>query len=69
MLLWLAVLMLPWRPWRCREVLEADEGASKMGLGDITTLIPARNEEDTIGAVLDGLKRQGGGLAVVLIDD
>ncbi len=67
--LWGIVLFLPWRPWTCAEVLEAREGDCVHDLDDITVLIPARNEEKTIGRVLHHLLRQGRGLKVVLIDD
>ncbi len=67
--LWLVILMLPWRPWACREVLEADEDIREPDLSDIAVLVPARNEEKTIGPVLRGLMRQGKGLAIVMIDD
>jgi len=67
--LWLVILVLPWRPWACREVLEADEDVREPDLSDVTVLVPARNEEKTIGPVLRGLMRQGKGLTIVMIDD
>jgi len=68
-LLWLGILALPWQPWRCREVLEADQKGVPSNLSDITVLIPARNEEQTVTAVLRGVARQGNGIHVVLVDD
>lgn len=63
-----SVMLLPWRPWSTREVLEADGGAS-VDLSDITVLIPARNEADAIGETLAGIAAQGTGMRVILIDD
>lgn len=68
-LLWLTILLLPWRPWRVREALEATHTSSNVELDDVTVLIPARNEAETIAAVLHGLNMQGPGLKTVLVDD
>jgi hopene-associated glycosyltransferase HpnB len=68
-LLWLTILLLPWRPWRVREALEATHASSNVELDDVTVLIPARNEAETIAAVLHGLNSQGRGLKTVLVDD
>ena len=59
-LIWLIILVLPWRPWSTRESLEADPGL-KADLSRITVLIPARNEEGNIGKTLEGLQQQGQG--------
>ncbi len=68
--LWLTILFLPWRPWSTREHLDAtDVDELSYDLGDITVLIPARNEKDTIKKNLIGLKCQGNGLKIILIDD
>jgi hopene-associated glycosyltransferase HpnB len=67
-LMWLGLLLVPWRPWSTREHLEADPSSS-VRLDDITVLIPARNEVDVIGTTLRGLQAQGAGLQVVVIDD
>ncbi|QNK01189.1 glycosyltransferase [Dyella telluris] len=67
-LMWLGLLLVPWRPWSTREHLEADPSAN-LPLDDITVLIPARNEADVIGTTLRGLRAQGAGLRVVVIDD
>lgn len=68
LIIWLAILALPWRPWSTREQLNA---ATEAGgdLSDVTVLIPARNEADLITSTLHALSRQGTGLRVVLIDD
>ena len=67
-LMWLGLLLVPWRPWSTREHLEADPSSS-MPLDGITVLIPARNEADVLGATLRGLQAQGEGLQVIVIDD
>lgn len=66
--MWLGLLLVPWRPWSTREHLEADPSAS-VRLDDITVLIPARNEADVIGTTLRALQAQGDGLQVIVIDD
>jgi len=68
MLLWLALLILPWQSWRCREVLEVNKEGSP-DMSDTTVLIPARNEEQAIAAALRGVARQGNGIHVVMVDD
>ena len=69
--LWLIILLLPWRPWSTRERLESESGPAPQpaDLSDITVLIPARNEAQGIGRTLAALERQGPGLEVVIIDD
>lgn len=64
----LSVVVLPWRPWSTREALEADPSC-RAGLADITVLIPARNEAESIGQTLSGIAAQGGSPRVILIDD
>src|SRR3989442_4260314 len=67
---WVGLALLPWRPWRNQEVLDAMERAEGNGsLGEITVLIPARNEAEVIQQVLQSLIQQGPGLSIVLIDD
>ncbi len=67
--LWLIILLLPWRPWSTRERLESGPSSQPTDLSDITVLIPARNEARGIGRTLAALERQGPGLETVLIDD
>jgi len=69
--IWLAILLLPWRPWRNDEVLPLP-GALAPGeddLSDTTVVIPARDEALTIGDTVAALARQGAGLRVLLVDD
>jgi len=68
-LMWLGVLLAPWQPWRVRERLEADPAGRPPSLDDVTVLIPARDEADVIGETLAGVRDQGAGARVVVIDD
>ena len=68
-LMWLALIILPWRPWSTRERLEPDEPVVGTDLSDVTALIPARNEELVIQRTLGALRRDGNGLRVTLVDD
>lgn len=68
-LIWFSILILPWRPWGTREVLDADRPVSPEDLGDTTALIPARNEAEVIETTLSGLEQQGRNLKIVLVDD
>jgi len=65
---WLITALLPWQPWRVREVLEADEQSS-VDLSDVTVVIPARDEGSVIAGTLQALKLQGPGLRIILVDD
>ena len=68
--IWTIVLLLPWQPWRNREVLEADSVAPPdYDLSDVTVVIPARNEAGVIATTLSALDSQGAGLQVILVDD
>ncbi len=67
--IWLTILLLPWRPWNSREVMDAALASPDADLSDITVLIPARNEAGVIGTTLSSLKNQGRELAIVVIDD
>jgi hopene-associated glycosyltransferase HpnB len=68
LLIWLVILVLPWQPWNTRETLDADP-LLKEDLSDITVLIPARNEEETIADTLHALSAQGQRLKILLVDD
>lgn len=67
-LIWLAILLLPWRPWHTRERF-APNPDDQTSLDRVTVLIPARNEADNIAATLSALREQGPGLRVIVIDD
>lgn len=68
--LWLAIVLLPWRPWSTREVLEVDSPSDRLpDLGELTVVIPARNESAHIRPTLLSLSAQGTALKIVVIDD
>ena len=67
---WVALALLPWRPWNTREKIEASASLqSGEDLGDITVLIPARNEGPYIGHTLNGVRAQGVNVRIIVIDD
>jgi hopene-associated glycosyltransferase HpnB len=68
-LIWLAVLLLPWRPWSTRERLQPSNPGRDLKPGELTVLIPARNEAAQIGRTLNALRDQIGESQVVLVDD
>ncbi len=69
-IIWWTILLLPWQPWRIREVLEPDGGGDVSAqLSQLTVLIPARNEADVIGTSLQSLAQQAPGLKVIVVDD
>ncbi len=67
--IWLLILLLPWQPWRVREIFNVESKNSHASLDDITVLIPARDEAEHILDTLSGLEKQASYLKVVLIDD
>ncbi len=69
LLIWISILLLPWRPWSTRESLDSEPSLQNKDLSDITVLIPARNEALTIVKTLAALKDQGKDLNVILVDD
>ncbi|MCF8129266.1 MAG: glycosyltransferase [Deltaproteobacteria bacterium] len=68
-LLWIIILLLPWRPWSTREFLEGELSDCDEDLSNITALIPARNEEKVIRETLAGVSAQGKHVKVILVDD
>lgn len=66
--LWLALLVVPWRPWSTRESIAAEPGAY-LPMADLTALIPARDEAECIGSTLRALAAQGTLARIVVIDD
>lgn len=69
MLLWGGLLIVPWHPWRVREVLDAAFSMDVESLTDVTVLIPARDEARYIGRALDSVRAQGPGPRIILVDD
>jgi len=67
--LWLVTLLLPWRPWRVTETLDAGPNPAPMRLDDVTVLIPARNEAKHIAGTLAAVQSQGKGVRCVVVDD
>jgi hopene-associated glycosyltransferase HpnB len=67
--MWVGLLLLPWRPWRNREVREPEGNGKGERLGDVTVLIPARNEAEVIGRTMASVAAQGANLNILLIDD
>ncbi|WP_031432939.1 glycosyltransferase [Methylomarinum vadi] len=68
-LIWGITLLLPWQPWRSREVLQPEDFDEDYDLSDITVVIPARDEAGVIAETLASLKQQGRGLKVIVVDD
>jgi len=67
--IWLAVLLLPWRPWSTRERIEGGEGGEPPESDALTILIPARNEALRLGRTLAALKAQAPEIRVIVVDD
>ena len=68
-LAWIALLAVPWQPWRTRERMSALPAVPDFDLSHVQVLIPARNEAEVIGQTLASLKEQGRDLAVIVVDD
>jgi len=68
-ILWLIVLLLPWRPWSTRERLEGGSDSPPPDTRDLTVLIPARNEARQIGRTLAAIREQAPDVAVLMVDD
>lgn len=70
MVAWLAIVLLPSRPWSTRERLAAaSEPLAAADADRVTVLIPARNEAEAIAVTLGALAEQARGLRVIVIDD
>jgi hopene-associated glycosyltransferase HpnB len=67
--IWLIILLLPWRPWSTRERLEGDGDSPPPDTRDLTVLIPARNEARQIGRTLAAIREQAPDITVLLVDD
>jgi hopene-associated glycosyltransferase HpnB len=68
-LAWPCILLLPWKPGGTRERLDSDDASPEPDLSDVTVLIPARDEAESIRGTLAALEGQGKNLAVIVIDD
>ncbi len=67
--IWLVILLLPWRPWSTRESLDAAPGQSSANTDRLTVLIPARNEADVINGTLQNIINQSPDVHIILVDD
>jgi hopene-associated glycosyltransferase HpnB len=68
-LIWLGILLAPWRAWSTSERLDPVEDQPGVDLSDITALVPARDEAAVIGTTIAALRAQGHGIRIVVIDD
>lgn len=70
-LIWLAILLLPWQPWRNGQVLErtTPKNKTETDLSQVTVVIPARDEAAVITETLGALVSQGEALKVILVND
>lgn len=66
--LWLAVLLVPWQPWRCAERLEPESSDGPKG-ADFAVLIPARDESAVIADTLRAVTHAAPDAPVILVDD
>ncbi|MDZ7696415.1 MAG: glycosyltransferase [Deltaproteobacteria bacterium] len=69
LLMWGGLLLAPWQPWRTREVLDANASGDFDSLTDVTVVIPARDEARYIDRTLEGVRAQGPGPRIILVDD
>lgn len=66
---WIALWLVPWRPWSTRERLEAADAAASVRADDVTALVPARDEAALLGTTLAALRAQAADLRIVVVDD
>lgn len=67
--IWLIILLLPWKPWATTEFLEPSKSDESVDLSDITVLTPARDEAAVIAETAQGIRAQGESLKWILVDD
>ncbi len=69
--IWLYLLLLHGRFWRCDQMLEEDGAPPALGWPEVAVVVPARNEAAVIGRSLGSLLRQDyrGPFRIVLVDD
>ena len=63
--LWLALLLVPWRPWRAGPSLDADPALG--ACPEVTALVPARDESEVLARTLAASQPQVA--QVVVVDD
>ena len=68
-LAWPCILLLPWKPGSTRERHDSDDASPEPDLSDVSVLIPARDEAESITGTLAALEQQGQNFAVIVIDD
>lgn len=66
--MWLALLIVPWRPWSTREQI-APNSMLSADLSDVSVLIPARDEASCIARTLQAIAQQGSVAGIILVDD
>lgn len=71
LLIWLAILLLPWQAWLIRESFDSSLPAENVAnqRQNVTVLIPARDEAEHIAQTLQSLSHQHVIKQVFLIDD
>ncbi|MSR15238.1 MAG: glycosyltransferase [Gammaproteobacteria bacterium] len=67
--IWAIILLLPWRPWGTKERIGSDIADANVSLEEITVVIPARDEENSIAANLRAVTAQGTFAAVIVVND
>lgn len=68
-IIWLAVLLAPWRSWSIRERLEGDAELPPPDPSLLTVLIPARNEARRLGTTLTALRTHLADVPALVVDD
>lgn len=75
-LVWLVILLLPWRPWATTEAVDVDltdthqtTGEYRRNLDQITVIIPARNEEPVLTPTLHALVSHYPDLKIIVVND
>ncbi len=66
---WIALLLVPWRPWSTSEHLVVTSPTGPADLSEVTVLIPARDEASHIAATVAAVRAQGVGHRIIVIDD
>lgn len=70
LIIWLIILLLPWRPWDTRESFDpGTEIHSRPDFSRLTILIPARNEADVITDTLQAIVNESPDIRILLVDD